>query len=250
MSIGPVINDSNYQQYIQAGARGYQGMFLSKQDKARAKTFGDLGIDLIPESDVDDIIDTMEKLGSDPLTLTKQLNLPCLDQNGTNYCWVNAPTHCLEYVRLCETGQVFSYSPASAGAPIKGFRNSGGWGSQALDYFKQNGVNETKDWPANAINRSYYTAENREKAKSHIALEYYVLESWQERISCIMSGIWTADGYDWWSHEVCGCWLVKKSHDLIIRNSWGEWGDRGFGTLAGSRKQAGDSVAITAMKPL
>jgi len=64
---------------------------------------------------------------------------------------VNAPTHCCEIARLVETGRVFSYSPASAGAPIKGFRNVGGWGSQALDYFLEYGLNETVDWPANAM---------------------------------------------------------------------------------------------------
>lgn len=251
MTIGPVITDENYQDFIQQGARGYNGMWLSAADKAKAKTFGDIGIELIPENDIDDIIETIEKLGADPLTLTKELGLPCLDQSSTNFCWVNAPTHCCEYVRLCETGQVFSYSPASAGAPIKGFRNSGGWGSQALEYFKEYGLNETKDWPANAISRTYYTSDNRAKQAAHKTLEYYVLESWQERFSCWMAGIWTADGYPWWSHEVCGCWLVKKSHDLIFRNSWGmSYGERGFGTLTGSRKQAGDSVAITAMKPL
>lgn len=251
MSIGHIITDDNYQQFIPQGARGYQGMWESAEAKARAKSFGDLGIPLIPEKDWDDIIDQLEKDQATLVELANRLGLPCLNQGGTNYCWVNAPTHCCEYLRLIETGRVFSYSPASAGAPIKSFRNVGGWGSQALEYFKEYGLNETKDWPANSISRTYYTAENREKALANVALEYYTLESWAERGSCILAGYPTADGYPWWSHEVCGVGIVKGSHDLVIRNSWGmSWGDKGFSTLTGRRKQAGDSVAITAMRPL
>lgn len=214
------------------------------------KGFGDLGIDLIPESEWDDRIDEIERNKCDIPTISNEIGLPCLDQNGTNYCWVNAPTHCCEIIRAIETGRVWSFSPASAGGPIKGFRNVGGWGSQALEYFKQNGLNETKDWPDNAINRSYYTDANRQEAKRHGVLEYYVLRSWQERVSVILHGIPLADGYNWWSHEVTGVHVLKRSHDLVIRNSWGMgWGDKGFSTLSGSRKMANDSVAIVAMKP-
>lgn len=251
MTIGAVITDSNYQQFINQGRRGYAGMFPSVSERAACKTFGDLGIPLLPEKDWDDIIEWQETNNATLVNLCNDLGLPCLDQNGTNYCWDNAPTHCCEVVRLGETGQVFSYSPASTAAPIKNFTNSGGWGSQALDYFKVNGMNLTVDWPANAIKRSYYTDENREKAKRHIVREFFVLDNWVERGSCILAGIPTADGYDWWSHEVCGMHILKGSHDLVIRNSWGmAWGDKGFGTLTGSRKQANDSVAITSMRPL
>jgi hypothetical protein len=179
------------------------------------------------------------------------MGLSCLDQGQTNYCWVNAPTHCCEIMRLMETGNVVSYSPASAGAPIKNFRNVGGWGNEALEYFKANGLNLKSDWPANAIDRSLYTNENKEKAAKHQTIEYFILNSWEERVSCILSGIPIADGYNWWSHEVCGVGLVIGSHDLIIRNSWGmNWGENGFGILSGTRKYADDSIAIAAMEPM
>jgi hypothetical protein len=249
--IGPEIDDNNYLGFRQQGRRGYYGMFESPEEKARCKSFEDLGIPLIPKDEWDDRIRETDQNEASIVHLCKDMNLPCLDQNGTNYCWVNAPTHCCEIIRLMETGKIFSYSPASAGAPIKNFRNVGGWGSQALNYFKQNGLNETKDWPANAINRRYYTDENKTEAKKHKTVEFFNLRSWEERVSCILAGIPIADGYNWWMHEVNGVWLVERSHDLIIRNSWGmNWGDKGFGTLKGSKKHADESVAICAMEPI
>jgi hypothetical protein len=249
--IGPVIDDSNYYKFIHQGTRGYFGMFPSAEEKAECKTFEDIGIPLIPEKDWDDIIDEIEKAQARIYDMCVNFNLHCLNQGRTNYCWVNAPTHCCEIIRLLETGRIFNYSPASAGAPIKNFRNVGGWGSQALERFKTHGLNYKNDWPVNAIDNRYYTDENKEKALKHTTLEYFTLSSWEERISCILAGIPTADGYNWWRHEVCGTGILKRSHDLVIRNSWGmDWGDKGFGTLSGSKKYANDSVAITAMKPI
>jgi hypothetical protein len=246
-----IINDSNYLKFLHQGRRGYRGMFRNAADRSAAKTFTDLGIPLIPKDEWDDRIRELEKYKSTIRDLCIEMGLPCLDQGRTNYCWVNAPTHCCEITRLQETGQIVSYSPASAGAPIKNFRNVGGWGNEALEYFKANGLNFTSDWPANAIDRTYYTEENRTKAAKHQTIEYFVLNNWEERVSCILSGIPIADGYNWWSHEVCGTGLVAGSHDLEIRNSWGmSWGDQGFALLSGSRKYANDSVAIVAMEPM
>jgi hypothetical protein len=249
MTIGPVINDSNYLKYRLQGSRGYYGMFQTSEQRNLCKSFTDLGIPLIDQDEWDDRINELEKLKSRIYDFCE--DLPCLDQNQTNYCWVNAPTHCCEIIRKTETGRIVSLSPASAGAVIKNFRNVGGWGSEALEYFKINGLNLTKDWPANAIDRQYYTESNKQKALKNVTLEYFVLNSWEERVSCILSGIPTADGYNWWAHEVCGVGITIQNHDLVIRNSWGmSWGDKGFGTLSGSKKHADESVAIAAMFPI
>jgi len=245
----PVINDNNYQNFLDQGRRGYYGMFLDAQEKGLCKRFGDLGIPRIPEKDWDDIIRQKQKDKATLIDLCNEMGLPHKDQASTNYCWVNAPTHCCEIIRLVETGQVVSYSPASCGAPIKNFSNSGGWGSQALNRLKVDGINLTSDWPDNAIQRSYFTEPNKLSAKKNIVREFFVIEEWEERGSCILADLPTADGYDWWRHEVTGAGLVLVSHDLIIRNSWRDWGENGFGILSGSKKQADDCVVIVTMEP-
>ncbi len=253
-----VIDDNNYQQWLNpivGGERrlsGYKGMFKTKKARRKGKTFEDLtSVPLIPESEWDDRIRQKEKDRSRLKDFALDMGLTVLDQNGTNYCWINAPTFCCMVTRLQETGQAIRLSPASVGAPIKNFRNQGGWGSQGLDYMRKNGINLQGDWPANAINRSYYTEENRQKAKANIVLEYYYLKNWQEMASCILAGIPVGAGYNWWSHEVTGMDILKGSHDLIIADSWStSYGDRGYGVLKGSRKYPDDAVAITAMMPL
>lgn len=248
----PVIGDNNWSNFVRPPrgfSKGYRGMW--EPGCAAPKTFADIGIPLIPESEWDDRIRQHEIDQTREYDLSMAMGLPCKDQNGTNYCWVNSPTYCCDVIRLRETGRVIRHSPASAGAPIKNFSNSGGWGSQALEHFKANGLNLTEDWPDNAIKRSYYTDENREKAKVNIVLEYFKLDSWVEMGSCILAGIPTANGYNWWSHEVTGAVLKLQSHDLLIRNSWSmSWGDKGYGWLTGSRRIPNDCVAITAMMPI
>lgn len=248
-----VINDTNYRQHINPPiidgswkSKGYEGMWKPRCRKP--KSFRELGIPLIPESEWISRTKQNEESRSNIKSLCVDLGLPCLDQNGTNYCWINAPVHCCEITHLQNTATIISYSPASAGARIKNFRNVGGWGSEGLEWLRQNGVNETSDWPDNAINRSYDTTENRAKALTHRVVEYFVLNSWQEIISCLLSGVPVAVGYNWWSHEVTACdpVVVNNKVELLIRNSWSmSWGeDGGFGVLADSKKYPDDAVAV------
>lgn len=224
------IDDNNYQQWLnpivdgQRRLSGWWGMWESAELKASSMTFEDLiDVPLIPESEWDARIDQLERDKATIKDLCQGCELHVLDQNGTNYCWVNAPSFCCMVTRLQETGQPMRYSPASAGAPIKSFSNRGGWGSQALEYFKKNGLNLQADWPPNAISRQYYTDANKEKAKRHIVLEYFKLDerNFQQTASCILAGVPVGIGLNWWSHEITGVGIVKGSHDLVIANSGG-----------------------------
>lgn len=247
----PIIDDNNYQQFTRnVPGRGYYGMWRTQERRATAPGFEALaGVPLIPESEWSDRIRQREKDHATLKEFALGIGLEVLNQASTNYCWINAPTFCCMVTRAKETQREIRLSPASGGARIKNFRNVGGWGSEALDWFIQHGLNEQSDWPANAIDRRYDTAENREKAKIHKVLEYYRLDSWAETVSCILSGVPVAVGYNWWSHEVTAMDLLLDG-GLVIANSWGNWGDQGYGVLQGSKRYPNDAVAITAMMPL
>lgn len=202
---------------------------------------------LIPMSEMRARIEEQEALKTRLSDLIRYKKLPPKDQSNTNYCWINAPTHCAEIIRLKQNQPIVILSPASAGAQIKGFRNVGGWGREGLLWIIEHGLTPVSLWPANAIDRKYLTP-----AAIAAALEYRVTE-WTELIprnmqqlaSMLLRGIPVAVGFNWWGHEVTAVDAVWLDGALAIRirNSWLNWGDYGFGILQGSRALPDDAVA-------
>jgi hypothetical protein len=209
---------------------------------------------LIPESDWQGMIQEQEERKSRLSDIVNQAGLPCKDQNGTNYCWINAPVHCIEIMRLLQNQETVILSPASAGAPIKGFRNVGGWGLEGLRYLQDNGCCPVEKWPANAIDRKYYTEENKALARYYRQLEWWELRprNTKQLVSCLLRRIPVAVGLNWWGHEVTYYEPVWLDGTVAIRqrNSWGlGWGTQGYGILQGSRFPADDAVAARTVLP-
>ncbi len=206
---------------------------------------------LIPSSDWQGMIQEMEERKTRLSDRIAQVGLPCKDQQQTNFCWINAPTHCVEIVRVKQNQKMVILSPASAGGPIKNFRNVGGWGKEGLEYIVENGLVPVENWPANAIDKRYYTEANKA-----IALNYRVVEWWELRpktlaevMSCLLRRIPIAVGYNWWSHEVSlvdPVW-TNGAPGGRLRNSWGmSWpkpGASGYSILQGSKLLPDDAVA-------
>lgn len=202
---------------------------------------------LIPRGEWQARIEEMEATKSRLSDVATQANLPCKDQNGTNYCWINAPTYCVELMRVVQNQAPVVLSPASAGARIKGYRNVGGWGEEGLSYIVENGLVPVEKWPANAIARQYNTAENVELAKRYRVTEWWELEprNLDQLISCLLRRMPVAVGLNWWSHEVSYVDPLWKDNAIAIRhrNSWGmSWGDQGYGILQGNRMLPDDAV--------
>jgi len=206
---------------------------------------------LIPESEWQARIQEMEERKTRLSDIINLAGLPCKDQNGTSYCWINAPTHATEIVRVKQNQKMVILSPASAGAQIKNYRNRGGWGKEGLEFIIEKGLVPVDKWPANGIDRKYATEENLK-----LALDYRVVEWWElrprnlnELMSCLLRRIPIAVGYNWWLHEVTlvdPVWLDGRAAGRI-RNSWSmNWptpGAGGYSILQGRKLLPDDAVA-------
>ena len=178
----------------------------------------------------------------------RQAGIKVKNQAQTNYCWINAPTWCVELARMVQGQRHVVLSPASAGARIKNFRNVGGWGKEGLVFIIQNGVAPVDLWPANAIDRRYNTAEAQAAALNYRVDEWWELQprNLDQLISCVLRDVPVAVGYNWWGHEVTvvdAVW-VDGAIALLIGNSWDVvWGDEGYGIIQGNRMYPDDAVA-------
>lgn len=169
-------------------------------------------------------------------------------QNETNYCWINAPTFCVEGTRASQGQGYTPLSPASAGAQIKNYRNVGGWGREGLEWIVKYGLAPESLWPANAIDPRYATPSTLAAMRNYRADEWWVLDNrdLDQLVSCLLRGFMAAVGYSWWGHEVTAVdpvWMDGTAA-LLFANSWGEsYGDEGYAVIQGNRMLPDDCVA-------
>jgi len=209
---------------------------------------------LIPRSEWRDRIEMLDKTKGWPKDHKELSGFPSLNQNGTNYCWTNAPVQAVHYVRAMQGQPHVSLSPASVGAPVKNYRNVGGWGSQSLDYIIEQGVAPVSLWPANGINRKYNTEEVRVERQKYKVTEWWELKDkdFNQLITCLLLGYPVAIGLNWWSHEVLACKVAVQGKDDFltdIDNSWGGWGDNGHGFLTQRKATPDDAVTPRVVLP-
>lgn len=244
-----IIDDSNYKEHchpIQNGERRFFGYTAPPDEyKGLGSSFS---FPLIPQSEWDDRIKEMEQNQTRISDMLLQLNIPSLDQDSTNYCWCNSITGCIQVIRAQQNQKYVPLSPASVAAPIKNYTNSGGWGGQALDYIVQNGIAAVSEWPANAIQRSYFNP-SRASASLHKVQEYYTLDAnssniFDQVMTMLFMRLPVQLGLSWWSHSVMACDPVSfgnGQYGVRFRNSWGDsYGSKGFNTLTKSKAIPGD----------
>lgn len=205
---------------------------------------------LIPRSEWQARIQEREETKTRLSDLCDRRGVKVKDQQQTNYCWCNAPTHCVEIVRAIQNQRTISLSAASVGAQLTNYRNVGGWGKEALQFIASNGVVPDRLWPVNAISRQYATQEAKDEAKRFAVDEWWEIEprNLDQLISCLLQPIASpvAVGLSWWGHEVTYVDAVWLDGEVAVRfdNSWGErYGTKGRGIIQGSRILPDDAVS-------
>jgi hypothetical protein len=209
---------------------------------------------LTPRSEWDDRIAFKEANKSRISDVLRGANIPSLDQNGTNYCWIFGVVGACQARRAVAGLPYVPLSPACGGAQIKSFRNQGGWGNDAVDWMVEHGVCSQATWPQAAIERKYLTEAARIEASRFRLTEWDDCE--ENDFDAVMSFVLAEDpipfaiGLDWWGHLIFGCDGVKlgaNKYGIRIRNSWGaSYGDNGFAVLE-ERKCLGDAYGIRVM---
>jgi hypothetical protein len=213
--------------------------------------------------------------------------IPSRDQNGRGYCWQFSGVSAMMVVRARD-GQ--PYADLSAYGPAcreKNFRDEGGWGAQGVNNLIEWGCPTSKTWPQQATSRSYDKPETwAEAAKYKVdegwidmsAQEYDRNLTWQQYITCWLSGHPTVNDYNWWGHSVCGldpvdgARIFEKARDedsgkrvslsvfesiwdmndpvtagmgCNIWNSWGDsWSNNGEGILTPQKAVPDGGVAL------
>lgn len=189
-----------------------------------------------PRSDWKSLLDARTKAGALASGVIKFRGIPPLNQNGTSFCWCNAPTQAVQVTRCLNGQKHVPLSPASVGAPINGFRNQGGWGLDAMKRLVSHGAVPVSLWPANGISRQYDTDAARGEGQRFKAIEWEDLEQgdFDGLATALLLGFVCPIGIDRWSHEVLCVDLVWTGSEwgILIYNSWGEsYGDKGFAVL-------------------
>lgn len=202
-----------------------------------------------PRSEWVDRVKEREKRGRTLSSIIRKKRIPTSDQDGTNYCWTYGVVSAIVAKRAWRGLPYVEFSRESVAAPIKGYRNNGGWGREALEFISKYGIMPQELWPQHFYSSSKY----RTEANLAVALNYRVLESeilpdWDfDALFCAnLDDEAVAVGYDWWSHEVCAVDPVvigNNAFGVRIWNSWSDsYGDYGMAILSESKATPADAV--------
>lgn len=263
-----IISDANAHEFCAGGSRagglGYRGW---QRPGAEHRFRGGRPIvRTIPRSEWKDRIRAGQ--GSFLSDLLKQQGIRAKDQNGLGYCWVYGSTRTVE-VRRATMGLPFhDLSPESVGGPCTGWRNEGGYASEAFQQPQDAGACESAymDCP-HSLRVKRWKPGWQQNARLHEAVQWYEIggsEAWSREhgagslqscslpstprsplpapssfddvITCLLNRIPVAAGLDWWGHLVCfldPVILPDGSVGVLFQNSWGvDWPAAGANGLA------------------
>lgn len=214
---------------------------------------------LATDAEIEAAIKRQAEEKSSPKDVFFRAGMKPLDQDGQGYCWAYSTTSGVMISRVINGLPYVRLSAHMVACIIKGYRDQGGWNAQSVAFVAEHGVPSVEFWPEKSMNRANDNAVMRANAKEHQLVEFMDLDDGGPNLkrqcaTCLINNIVYASDHNWWSHSVLAAYLRKwgpdgRDFELEILNSWGEWSDRGWGILAGSKATPNGAIAIRASKP-
>ena len=254
------IDDKNWQDHLVNPSHGgkFHGLKLrygATFEPQRVYTLEEAGIEVYDLPTIKERLAEEAANGSSIESLINSYNIPPEDQNGFGQCWLYGPCQAFAVTSLIE-GEGYRFPSPNALAYMIG---AGGWGNGGGDPTDStNGLINTGGvrrelWPSDASGQTtrYNTAAAKADCDNNkltvvIQLSDDPQTMLLQSASCYLQKKVTIDTYDWWNHVVLGVGAGWISGELQrrIRNQWGDWGEKGFGWLAGSKKYSSPTWVV------
>lgn len=185
-----------------------------------SKVFAESDIPLIPRDQWAALLPT--------ITLRPQVQ-KIKDQNGYGSCATESTTQAVEIIAAqrgepwIELNPLFIYHETSGGS------DGGSSIDENLVFARDKGIAPESVWPRSKGFRATPTAEAIAAALKHRIVEFFDIENVDEFGSALLAGFPVVFGYS--GHSICAVSL-KSPTQIEYANSWGDWGDAGFGVLS------------------
>lgn len=237
----PVIDDSNINEFCPTGPKAPGRGRMPRDWEANPYGSFEFAAPVkdapIPESEWKERILDREKQGLLVSQAAIAAGVKTKHQQQTNFCWINAPVQAMQICRALAGDGYTSLSPASGACLITGYRNVGGWATDAIKFMASTGLCTSAAWGDNLISRSLDTANSREERAKHRITEWVDIPRRDDRwfITQLLLGRPVCVGLDFWGHEVLAVDPIVLPNGRFGYRFWNSWGERygtnGFGIL-------------------
>lgn len=170
--------------------------------------------------------------------------IPSRDQSTQGYCWGHNPVSCMIALRALMNEPYVDLSAYGPCCIIKGYRNQGGYESQAVEFLAERGCPSSEFWPQQSKDKKHDNPETWANAAKHKFGVWFDLEprNLDQFVSANLHNMAVAGDHNWWGHSVGTIGLEEVYPDSIDRliswiwNSWGDsWSEHGRGQLKGKK---------------
>lgn len=259
-----IVDENNWKQFIQpvSGPNGESESGYIPRDYGADPLASGFAARRMPkelilsEDDCIEIIKEREAKGTRLIDRCEKSGIFTLDQSPSWYCWEYANTHGLMAAAISQNETPRRLCPESVAGPIMKYRKQGGYCSLGLAYTVENGQADTNAWPWEShkqANNPKYFQPSRDNAALTKVPEWWDIDSWEEKRSCLVRGIPCPSCYNYEGHATCSIELIYRDGQLgvIDIDSYYIRNGRRFHARArmGSRAFSQDTVAICGVTP-